>query len=332
MSSWNIAVIGASGQVGSALVELLEHSSLTIDHLHVIGSDNSEGEIVRFAGKNLTIKHIDNMDWSSCHLALFVANQDVTTKYGKLVAESGCIVVDGTGTFALDDVIPLVLPKVNESSLCEYRNENIVSVANPIVSQALRTLASITDIEQLTQLHITNLIPASYYGKKGVNELAGQSARLLNGLPAENDFFAKQLAFNVMPDLLVNDAIIVEQIKRITGNYQLSIAIDSILAPVFYGFTQSISFMSAIPLAIADYDAMRLQQYSISLLTSDYPTPVSIINNEQSGQQDIILANIHHSYGDQDQVQFTSVSDNIRYLGAKMLVETAESLLNNYVE
>jgi len=332
MSSWNIAVVGANGQVGSALVELLENSSLTIDRLDIIGSDNSEGDIVRFAGKNLTIKHIDKMDWSNCHLVFFVANQDVTNKYGRLAAESGCIVLDATGAFGLDDSIPLILPKVNESLLSDYRNENIITVANPIVSQTLRCLASLTDLEQLNQLHITNLISASCYGKKGVNELAGQSARLLNGLPAENTFFTKQLAFNVLPDTFVDDELIVEQIRRITGNYQLSITIDSMLVPVFYGLTQSVSFISTAPQSIEQYDALLFEQNGIKLLASDYPTPVTIINNEHANNQPIMLANVHHSYGFQEQIQFISVSDNVRYLGAKILLETAESLLTNYVD
>lgn len=331
MASWNIAVVGANGQVGSALVELLENSDLTIEHLDLIGSDNSEGEIVRFAGKNLTIKHIDQMNWSNCHLVFFTANQETSEKYARLAAQSGCVVIDATGIFALDESIPLVLPKVNESRLEDYRNENIVSVANPMVSQALRSMAALTDIEQLSQLHITNLVPASYYGKKGVNSLAGQSARLLNGLPAENDFFDKQLAFNVLPSSLTGDEQIVEQIRRITGNYQLAISVDSMLVPVFYGLTQAISFVSSVPHSIAKDDTL-LSKYGVTLVPDDYPTPVTVINNEQPEEQTIMVANFHYSYGNQEQIQFMSVSDNIRYLGARVLLETAESLLIHYID
>lgn len=331
MASWNIAIVGASGQVGSALVELLENSLLTIEHLDLIGSDNSEGEIVRFTGKNLTIKPIDKMNWSNCHLAFFVANQQISLEYGRLAAQAGCIVVDVTGAFALDESIPLVLPKVNESQLADYRNENIVSVANPIVSQVLRSLAALTDVEQLAQLHITNLVSASYYGKKGVNALAGQSARLLNGLPAENDFFDKQLAFNVLPSALTEDEQIVEQIRRITGNYQLAISIDSMLVPVFYGLTQAVSFSSSMPVSITNDEAL-FAKYDVTLVADDYPTPVTTINSEKIESPSIMLANFHYSYGNQSQIQFMSVSDNIRYLGAKVLLETAESLLSHYID
>ncbi|RKS84739.1 aspartate-semialdehyde dehydrogenase [Orbus hercynius] len=331
MASWNIAVVGANGQVGRSIIELLANSALTIAQLDLLGSDNSEGEAVRFDGKNLVIKHIKNMDWSNCHLAFFVANQSVSEQYARSAAQAGCIVLDATGTFSLDEAIPLIVPQLNDSILGDYRNENIVSIANPIVSQALRCLAALTDVELLTQLHITNMIPASFYGKQGVNELAGQSARLLNGLPAEHDFFAKQLAFNVLPSMLVDDSFIVEQIKRITGNYQLSITIDSVLVPVFYGLTQSISFMSATTQGIEQNEAL-FDKYGIRVISHDYPTPVTVINSEQADSLAIMIANVHHSYGNQEQIQLMSVSDNIRYLGAKMLLETAESLLTNYIE
>lgn len=331
MTSVNIALVGASGQVGRALLDLLENSSLTIEHIDLIGSDNSEGEIIRFLGKNLTIKHIEHIDWSNYHLAFFIANKNVSNSYAKLAAEAGCLILDATGAFALDEHIPLVLPRVNESQLADYRNENIISVADPIVIQALRSLAALTDLEQLSQIHITNLIPASSYGKQGVNELAGQSARLLNGLPAENDFFTKQLAFNILASELTADSIIVEQIRRITGNYQLAITVNSVLVPVFYGLTQSISFISSGSQTIKQDDE-QFQQYGIMLLSDDYPTPVTTINSEQSAPQSIIIANLHYSYGSSEAVQFMSVSDNIRYLGAKVLLEAAESLLSQYAD
>lgn len=335
MASWNIAVVGASGQVGSALVELLQNSTLSIERIDLIGSDNSEGEFVRFSGKNIAISHIDQMDWSQCHLAFFVANQKVSLQYAKLAAQSGCVVIDATGAFVRDENIPLVLPKINDSVLGEYRNENIVSVANAIVSQALRTVASLTDIQQLLQLHITSLISASFYGKQGVNELAGQSASLLNGLSVENNLFDKQLAFNVLPQFnnaWIDEALIIEQIRRISGDYQLSITIDSMLVPVFYGLTQSITFIPSTPLNIAyDIDSASFAQYGVNFLSSDYPTPVTAVKAEQIESQTIQLAHLHNSYGNQEQIQFMSVSDNIRYLGAQILLETAEQLFSNYM-
>lgn len=334
MSSWNIAVVGASGQVGSALVELLQHSTLSINEIGLIGSDNSEGDNVRVLGKNIAINNINTTDWSHYHVAFFAVNQTISQKYVRTAAESGCIVIDASGAFAQEDNIPLILPRVNDYLLADFRNENIIAVANPIVSQSLRVISTLTDIQQLTQLHITNLVPASFYGKSSVEQLASQSARLLNGLPVENELFNKQMAFNVLPvnNELADEMIIVEEIRKITGDYQLSINVDSILVPVFYGLTQSLTFSSSVPLNIDHhYDNNKAIQYGVNFMESDYPTPVTQVNIEQEGLHKIHLADVRYGYGSPDQIKCISVSDNIRYLGAQILLETAEKLLNEYL-
>ncbi|MBX4134045.1 aspartate-semialdehyde dehydrogenase [Frischella sp. Ac48] len=334
MSSWNIAVVGASGQVGKALVDLLQFSNLSIDNIGLIGSDNSEGETVRVSGKNLTIENINTVDWSQYHIAFFAVNQSVSQQYARLVAQSGCIVIDASGCFAQEDNIPLVLPRINDSLLADFRNENIIAVANPVVSQALRTVATLTDIRQLLQLHITNLIPASFYGKNGVEQLANQSARLLNGLPAENELFNKQMAFNILPlnNALADEVTIIEEIRKITGDYQLSITIDAMLVPVFYGLTQSLTFTSSTPVNIDfGYDDSFGLEYGVTLMTSDYPTPVTQVKAEQEGLQSIHLADIRYNHGHSEQIKCFSVSDNIRFLGAQILLETAEKLLTEYL-
>lgn len=334
MSSWNIAVVGANGQVGKALVDLLQHSTLAINDIGLIGSDNSEGDSVRVSGKNITIKNINSTDWSHYHLVFFAVNQNIAQQYARLAAQSGCIVVDASGAFANDDNIPLVLPRINDDLLADFRNENIIAVANPIVSQALRSVATLTDVHQLLQLHITNLVPASFYGKNGVEQLASQSARLLNGLPVENELFTKQMAFNILPlnNGLADEVAIVEQIRKITGDYQLAITVDSILVPVFYGLTQTLSFTSSLPVNIDQHcDNSLGLQYGVNFMMSDIPTPVTEVNLEQGELQKIHLADIRYSYGHLEQIKCLSVSDNIRYLGAQILLETAEKLLTEYL-
>lgn len=333
MSAWNIAVVGATGQVGSALIELLEKSPITIEKLYAVGSDNSEGDIVRFSGKNVTVKESNQMDWGQCHFAFFVASKTVTETYALIAAESGCIVIDASGYFAEHDHIPLVVPKINNSVLAEYRNDNIVCVANPIVCQLLRASAALTDLALLTHLHVTNFIAASLYGKKGVNELAGQSAKLLNGLPADNQFFDKQLAFNLLPvshqknQHWLSEKNLVDQIRKVTQNYPLLVSIDSVTVPVFYGVSQSVSMTSNMPIQL---EASQFDLFGIELLEDDLPTPVTEVNGESQDEYKIKIANVRHSYGNFEQVQFWSVADNIRYLGALMLIETLEILINDY--
>ena len=334
MSAWNIAIVGATGQVGSALVDLLQHRTIEIEHLYLVGSDNSEGEIVRFAGKNLTVIESSKMDWSQSHFAFFVAGAKISEKYAQLAAQSGCIVIDASGYFADQDHIPLIVPQVNNNVLTEYRNENIIAVATAPVAQLLRCVASLTDIALLTNLHMTSFIPSSLYGKPGVDELAGQSARLLNGMPVENALFDKQLAFNLLPisheldDVTFGEKSQINQIRKVINNYQLPISTESIIVPVFYGLAQSVNVSSSLPIEL---DVGRFSEFGVEVQEDDLPTPVTEVNTESETNLTIKLSNLRHSYGHYEQIQFWSVADNIRYLGGLMLVETLEILINDYL-
>jgi aspartate-semialdehyde dehydrogenase len=339
MSAWNIAIVGATGQVGSALVELLQQrslqeNSLKIDNLYLVGSDNSAGEVVRYAGKNLTVTDSAQMDWNQCHFAFFVASAKVSETYAQIAAESGCVVIDASGYFAEQDHIPLVVPKVNNSVLTEYRNENIIAVASATVCQLLRCVASLTDIELLTNLHATSFIPASLYGKPGIDELAGQSARLLNGMPVDNELFDKQLAFNLLPishehhDSMLGEKSQVNQIRKVLSNYDLPVSIESVIVPVFYGVSQAINVSSSLPIEL---DMSRFGEFGVEVQNDNLPTPVTEVSAESENQLTIKLSNLRHSYGHYEQIQFWSVADNIRYLGALMLIETLEILINDYL-
>ncbi|MWP46580.1 aspartate-semialdehyde dehydrogenase [Gilliamella sp. Pas-s27] len=339
MSAWNIAIVGATGQVGSALVELLQQrglqdNNLKIENLYLVGSDNSAGEIVRFSGKNLTVIDSAQMDWSECHFAFFVAGAKTSEKYAQVAAEAGCVVIDASGYFAEQDHIPLVVPKVNNSVLTEYRNENIIAVASATVCQLLRCVASLTDMALLTNLHVTSFIPASLYGKSGVDELAGQSARLLNGMPVDNQLFDKQLAFNLLPisheqdDAILGEKSQVNQIRKVLSNYELPVSIESVIVPVFYGVSQAINVSSSLPIEL---DMARFGEFGVEVQGDNLPTPVTEVSTESESQLTIKLANLRHSYGHYEQIQFWSVADNIRYLGALMLIETLEILINDYI-
>ncbi|VTP84560.1 putative semialdehyde dehydrogenase [Proteus vulgaris] len=141
----------------------------------------------------------------------------------------------------MDWDVPLVVPGVNSAMLAEYRTRNIVSIADSMVSQLLRAINPLTEAAGLTRLSVTNLMSVSRLGKQAVDELAGQSARLLNGIPPELGRFNKQLAFNILP-LMVDDEgsvqeerRMVDQIRKILQDEGLPISVTTLQAPVFYG-------------------------------------------------------------------------------------------------
>ncbi|VTP65283.1 USG-1 protein [Serratia rubidaea] len=142
---WNIALLGATGAVGEALLELLQERQFPVGELYPLASERSAGETVRFNGKTLQVENAEEFDWSQAQLAFFVAGAEASARYAIDAGNMGCLVIDSSGLFALEPDVPLVVPGVNPQVLADYRNRNIVAVADGMVSQLLTAIKPLTE-------------------------------------------------------------------------------------------------------------------------------------------------------------------------------------------
>lgn len=326
---WNIAVVGATGAVGEAILELLQEREFPIGELTAIASEDSIGKSVRVNSKSVAVQGIHNIDWADIQLA-FAAPTEISAQYAQQAADAGCIIIDCSGIFAMDWDVPLVVPGVNSAMLAEYRTRNIVSIADSMVSQLLRAINPLTEAAGLTRLSVTNLMSVSRLGKQAVDELAGQSARLLNGIPPELGRFNKQLAFNILP-LMVDDEgsvqeerRMVDQIRKILQDEGLPISVTTLQAPVFYGNAQSVQLETSRPMGSDEARETLQENEDLSISEeNDFPTQVT----DASGNVNLNLGCFRNDYGMPEALQFWSVADNVRFGGALMAVEVAEQLM-----
>jgi aspartate-semialdehyde dehydrogenase len=328
MAAWNIAVVGATGAVGSNIIQLLEERQFPVAELFAFATEDNLGESIRFNGKSIKVQTLANFDWSQVNIAFFTAGAAVSELYAYQAADMGCIVIDTSDYFTRSPEVPLIVPNVNDKDLIDYRNGNIIAIANAIVSQLLRTVTAITEIENILQLHVNSYLPASFYGKKAIDSLAGQSARLLNGLTIED----KQLAFNLQPvvnntTMLLSEEQLLQQCRRVLGNNQLPISFDFIDVPVFYGLSQSINLSLNYPIDLEQLPIDLAQSSDIALSDNQVPTPVQ----PQEAALKLKIGNVRYAYGMPELLQLWTVSDNVRYLGSLMAIETAECLIENYL-
>ncbi|CNI08753.1 aspartate-semialdehyde dehydrogenase [Yersinia aldovae] len=327
---WNIALLGATGAVGEALLELLNERQFPVGELYPLASERSAGATVRFNGKSLLVENAAEFDWSQAQLAFFVAGHEASQQYAEEAANAGCLVIDSSGLFAMEPDVPLVVPSVNPQVLAEYRNRNIVAVADSLTCQLLTAIKPLTEQAGLSRLHVTALISASAHGKIAVDDLAGQSAKLLNGIPAEPGFFPKQLAFNVLPLLADGEGSVreerrlVDQVRKVLQDEGLPISVNCIQSPVFYGQAQVVHLEALRPMS-SDEARSELENCEDIQLSEedDYPTQVS----DASGSDVLSIGCVRNDYGIPEILQFWSVADNIRFGGALMAIETAERLL-----
>ncbi|RPD94092.1 aspartate-semialdehyde dehydrogenase [Candidatus Pantoea deserta] len=330
---WNIALLGATGAVGNAVLELLAERQFPVGELYLLASENSAGEILRFDGRSVRVENAADFDWSQAQLAFFVAGRDASARYAEEAANAGCLVIDSSDLFALSPDVPLVVPDVNPHVLADYRNRNLVSVADSLTSQLLSAIKPLVDAAGLGRLQVTSLISASSHGKSAVDGLAGESARLLNGVPADEHYFGRQLAFNLLPQLpdaegsVASERRLVEQVRKVLQDDGLPIAVSSVQAPVFYGNAQIVHLESLRPLSAEEARAELAQAADINLSDEDdYPTQVG----DASGNEQLSIGCVRNDYGIPELLQFWSVADNIRFGGALMAVKTAEKLVQEY--
>ncbi|WP_278427107.1 aspartate-semialdehyde dehydrogenase [Pantoea dispersa] len=331
---WNIALLGATGAVGNAVLELLAERQFPVGELYLLASENSAGESVRFDGRSLRVQDAAEFDWSQAQLAFFTAGREASARYAEEAASQGCVVIDSSDLFALEPDVPLVVPDVNPQVLADYRNRNIITVADALVSQLLSAIKPLVDTAGLGRLQVTNLVSVSSHGKAAVDGLAGESARLLNGVPADEHYFGLQLAFNLLPQQadsagsVASERRLVDQVRKVLQDEGLPIAVSSVQAPVFYGNAQIVYIENLRPLSAEEARDELARADDISLSDDgDYPTPVS----DASGSEALSIGSVRNDYGIPELLQFWSVADNIRFGGALMAVKTAEKLVQEYL-
>ncbi|EAB2009565.1 aspartate-semialdehyde dehydrogenase [Salmonella enterica] len=332
---WNIAVLGATGAVGEALLETLAERQFPVGEIYALARHESAGEHLRFGGKSVIVQDAADFDWTQAQLAFFVAGAEASAAWVDDATNAGCLVIDSSGLFALEPDVPLIVPEVNPYVLADYRNRNVIAVADSLTSQLLAALKPLIDQGGLSRIAVTSMLSASAQGKKAVDALAGQSAKLLNGMPIdEDDFFGRQLAFNMLPLLpdregsVRQERRIVDEVRKILQDDGVMISASVVQSPVFYGHAQMVSFEALRPLAAEEArEAFSRGEDIVLSEETDYPTQVG----DASGNPQLSIGCVHNDYGMPEQIQFWSVADNVRFGGALMAVKIAEKLVQEYL-
>ncbi len=301
-------------------------------HWHVT---KAQANICALVVRQSPCRMLPNLTGRRRNWRFFVAGKEATATWVEEATNSGCLVIDSSGLFALEPDVPLVVPEVNPFVLADYRNRNVIAVPDSLTSQLLASLKPLIDQGGLSRISVTSLISASAQGKKAVDALAGQSAKLLNGIPIdEEDFFGRQLAFNMLPLLpdregsVREERRIVDEVRKIMQDEGLMISASVVQAPVFYGHAQMVNFEALRPLAAEEArDAFTQGEDIVLSEENEFPTQVG----DASGTPHLSVGCVRNDYGIPEQIQFWSVADNVRFGGALMAVKIAEKLVQEYL-
>lgn len=339
MTKFNVAIAGATGAVGEVLIELLETRDFPIDTLHLLASSRSAGTSLNFAGKRITVSAIDDFDFSQAHIGLFSAGGSVSAEYAPKAAAAGCVVVDNTSHFRRDDDIPLVVSEVNPEAIAGYTKRNIIANPNCSTMQMLVALKPIHDAVGIERINVATYQAVSGTGKSAIEELASQTARLLNAQTIESKVYPKQIAFNVLPhiDTFQDNGYTREEMKmvwetqKILGDEAIKVNPTCVRVPVFHGHAEAVHIETKAPIS-ADVATQLLEQ-APGIVVMDkredggYPTPVG----DAAGTDPVFVGRIRNDISHPNGLNLWVVADNLRKGAALNSVQIAEELVRNYL-
>ena len=339
MKAVNVAVVGATGAVGEAMIEILESRDFPVDQLFPLASSRSAGKSLRFKGKRYPVQDLSNFDFSQTPVALFSAGGDVSAEYAPIAAQQGCVVIDNTSHFRRDDDIPLVIPEVNPEAIGQFRQRNIIANPNCSTIGMLMALKPIYDVAGIERINVATYQAVSGTGKDAIEELAGQTARLLNGKEAEPKVYPRQIAFNVIPhiDTFLENGYTREEMKmvwetqKILADESIRVNPTCVRVPVFYGHAEAVHIETREPVSVTEARALLQAADGVAVLDSlepgGYPTPVS----EAAGADAVFVGRIRADISHPRGLNLWVVADNVRKGAALNRVQIAEVLLSTYL-
>lgn len=339
MNAVNIAVVGATGAVGEAMIDILESRDFPVDQLFPLASSRSAGKTVQFRGKRHTVQDLSTFDFSQTPIALFSAGGSVSAEYAPIAAQQGCVVIDNTSHFRRDEDIPLVIPEVNPDAIAEFRQRNIIANPNCSTIGMLMALKPIYDAVGIDRINVATYQAVSGTGKEAIEELAGQTARLLNGKDAAAKVYPRQIAFNVIPhiDDFQDNGYTREEMKmvwetqKILGDQSIRVNPTCVRVPVFYGHAEAVHIETREPVSVSDVRALLNAATGVEVVDAHepggYPTPVS----EAAGNDPVYVGRIRADISHPRGVNLWVVADNVRKGAALNSVQIAEVLLSAHL-
>ncbi|CAH0534065.1 Aspartate-semialdehyde dehydrogenase 2 [Vibrio stylophorae] len=332
----NVAILGATGLVGEAMVERLAERDFPLGELFLLASERSAGEAVKYKNKRIIVQDVAEFDWSQVQIALFSAGSDVSQYWAPIAADHGVVVIDNTSAFRQEPDVPLVVPEVNPEAIADFRNRNIIANPNCSTIQMLVALKPIYDAVGIARINVATYQSVSGSGKKGVDELAGQTARLLNGMPAENNVYSKQIAFNCLPQIddMLDNGYTREEMKMVLETQKIfaddSIAVNPtcVRVPVFYGHAEALHIETMQPISAEEARLLLERAAGVEVFDEmDFPTQVENALGSDAVMVSRIRQDISHPCG----LNMWVVADNVRKGAATNAVQIAELLVSDYL-
>jgi len=337
--TYDVAVVGATGAVGETMLSILAERKFPVGKVYALASERSVGKKVEFGETMLIVENLADFDFSKVQIGLFSAGGSISAEFAPKAAAAGCVVVDNTSEFRYVDDIPLVVPEVNPHAIANYTKKGIIANPNCSTIQMLVALKPIQDAVGLERINVCTYQAVSGTGKNAIEELAGQTARLLNGKPVECNVYPKQIAFNVLPqiDVFQENGYTKEEMKmvwetnKIMEDDTIKVNPTAVRVPVFYGHSEAVHIETREKISAQACRELLEKAPGVEVLDAredgGYPTAVTEGATHNATYVGRIREDISHEKG----IDMWVVSDNVRKGAALNSIQIAEILIKDYL-
>lgn len=336
---FDVAIVGATGAIGEIILATLEEQGFPVGFIYLLASERTAGSEVKFKKKAVMVELLSDFDFAKTQIVFFAANSTVSQEYVPKAVAAGAIVIDNTTQFSDFDDIPMVVPEVNPDAVGEYKNRGIIVSPSSVTIQMAVVLKPIFDAVGIERVNVATYQAVSGAGKQATEELAMQTASMLNGNPIESKIFSKQIAFNAVPQVdaftengyTKEEMRMVTQTKKIMGDDHIAINPTAVYIPVFYGCSQALHIETRKKITVKTATTLLQNAPGITVLderkTGGFPTAVT----ESSGDDAVFVGRLREDISHQQGLNMWVVTDNIRKGAALNSVQIAQILVNDYL-
>ncbi len=327
----NIAIIGATGNVGRKTLEVIEKKDIKFNNLFLVASSNSAGKKISFKGKDYEVHDLEKYDFSKANITFFAAGGKIAEQYAEIAAKSSTV-IDNSSFFRMDPDVPLIVPQVNAEQINEMK-KNIVANPNCSTAQLVLVLKPLHDLYKIKRVVVSTYQSVSGGGKAPMDELIEQTKSYLDGNSIKSKNFTKQIAFNIIPhiDVFSDDGYTKEELKmtnetkKILDN-NIELTATCVRIPVLVSHSESVNIefekpcsLEQIREALDKADGCRVIDKREN---GGYTTPI-----EATGSNETFISRIRDDKTNKNSINLWIVSDNLLRGAALNSVEIAETIM-----
>ena len=329
----NITIVGATGNVGRKIIEVLENKNFPADNLYLVASSKSVGLKLKFKGKEIKVENLETFDFSKGNITFFSAGGEISKKYAPLAAKHSTV-IDNSSHFRMDPDVPLIVPQVNSNDLKKIK-KNIIANPNCSTAQLVIVLKPLHDLFKIKRVVISTYQSTSGGGKAPMDELVEQTKLSLENKKINSKNFTKQIAFNAIPHIDVfagegytkEEVKMIDETKKILDN-KIELTATCVRIPVMVSHAESLNIefekqftLEKIREALDNADGCKVID---ERKDGGYITPI-----EAEGKNETFISRIRIDNSNKNTVNLWCVSDNLLRGAALNAVEIAEAFCKN---